>query len=71
MFPTFATQRGVLEHPSTKVYFTHGGGSSANEGLFHGNPMIEMGYSSIRFRIPPNLPLPAPRFYSINSPSLL
>jgi hypothetical protein len=42
-FPTFAPQRAILDHPSTKVYFNHGGGSSANEGLFHGVPMIAMG----------------------------
>ncbi|KAH8670420.1 putative UDP-glucoronosyl and UDP-glucosyl transferase [Tricladium varicosporioides] len=43
-FPTFAPQRAILEHPSTKIYFTHGGGSSANEGLYHGKPMIAMGF---------------------------
>jgi hypothetical protein len=43
MFPTFAPQRGALEHPITKVYFTHGDGSSANEGLFHEKPMKAMG----------------------------
>ncbi|KZL70607.1 udp-glucosyl transferase family protein [Colletotrichum incanum] len=36
--PFFAPQRAILEHPNTKVYLTHGGGSSANETLFHGTP---------------------------------
>lgn len=39
----FVPQRAILDHPSTKIYFTHGGGSSANEGLFHGKLMIAMG----------------------------
>ncbi|KAI1375797.1 putative UDP-glucoronosyl and UDP-glucosyl transferase [Hypoxylon crocopeplum] len=39
----FVPQRSILDHPSTKIYFTHGGGSSANEGLFHGKPMLSMG----------------------------
>ncbi|KAH8736186.1 UDP-glucoronosyl and UDP-glucosyl transferase [Ilyonectria robusta] len=39
----FVPQRSILDHPSTKIYFTHGGGSSANEGLFHGVPMLSMG----------------------------
>ncbi|KAF4626025.1 hypothetical protein G7Y89_g12137 [Cudoniella acicularis] len=43
-FPTFAPQRAILEHPHTKIYLTHGGGSSVNEGLFHGKPMIAMGF---------------------------
>lgn len=42
MFPTFAPQRAILEHESTNIYYTHGGGSSANEGLFHGKRMIVM-----------------------------
>ncbi|SCN83745.1 related to UDP-glucuronosyltransferase 2C1 microsomal [Fusarium fujikuroi] len=40
---TFVPQRAILDHPSTKLYYTHGGGSSANEGLFHGVPMLSMG----------------------------
>ncbi|KAJ5280542.1 hypothetical protein N7478_005914 [Penicillium angulare] len=42
-FPHFAPQRAILDHPKTKLYFTHGGGSSANEAVFHGKPMICMG----------------------------
>ena len=33
LFTEFAPQRAILGHWSTKVYLTHGGGSSANEGL--------------------------------------
>lgn len=43
LFPFFAPQRAILDNESTKIYFTHGGGSSANEGLFHGKPMLSMG----------------------------
>lgn len=43
LFSLFAPQRAILDHESTKIYFTHGGGSSANEGLFHGKPMLSMG----------------------------
>jgi UDP:flavonoid glycosyltransferase YjiC (YdhE family) len=43
MFPTYASQRAILEDESTKLYLTHGGGLSANEGLFHGKPMIALG----------------------------
>ncbi|GFF26579.1 UDP-glucuronosyltransferase 3A2 [Aspergillus udagawae] len=42
LFPFFAPQRSILDHPHTRVYFTHGGGSSANEGLYHGKPMLVM-----------------------------
>lgn len=44
MFPTFAPQRAILDHPHTKIYFTHGGGSSANEGVYHGKPMLVMAF---------------------------
>ncbi|KAI5303625.1 hypothetical protein KEM56_007353 [Ascosphaera pollenicola] len=44
-FSEFVSQRAVLDHEHTKIYFTHGGGSSANEGLYHGKPMISMGIS--------------------------
>ncbi|KAK2783369.1 hypothetical protein FQN53_009260 [Emmonsiellopsis sp. PD_33] len=44
LFPFFAPQRAILDHESTKLYFTHGGGSSANEGLYHGKPLISMGF---------------------------
>ncbi|KAL4811083.1 hypothetical protein BDV18DRAFT_155696 [Aspergillus unguis] len=43
LFPFFAPQRAILAHRSTKLYFTHGGGSSANEALYHGKPMLCMG----------------------------
>ncbi|KAL4738983.1 UDP-glucoronosyl and UDP-glucosyl transferase [Aspergillus similis] len=43
IFPFFAPQRAILDNESTKLYFTHGGGSSANEGLYHGKPMLSMG----------------------------
>lgn len=43
-FRSFVPQRAILEHESVKFYFTHGGGSSANEGLYHGKPMISMGF---------------------------
>lgn len=44
MFPFFAPQRSVLDHAHTRIYFTHGGGSSANEGLYHGKPMLVMSF---------------------------
>jgi hypothetical protein len=43
LFPFFVPQRAILDHDSTKVYFTHGGGLSANEALFHGKPVLSMG----------------------------
>ncbi|KAL4765140.1 glycosyltransferase [Aspergillus foveolatus] len=43
IFPFFAPQRAVLNNESAKLYFTHGGGSSANEGLYHGKLMLSMG----------------------------
>ena len=46
LFPYFAPQRAVLAHESTRIYFTHGGGSSANEGTFHGKKMLSMGIFS-------------------------
>jgi Glycosyl transferases, related to UDP-glucuronosyltransferase len=46
VFPFFAPQRAILDSESTKLYFTHGGGSSANEGLYHGKPMLSMGIFS-------------------------
>ena len=46
LFPFFAPQRAILNHHSTKLYFTHGGGSSANEALYHGKPVISMGIFS-------------------------
>ncbi|PYH93319.1 UDP-glucoronosyl and UDP-glucosyl transferase [Aspergillus ellipticus CBS 707.79] len=44
IFPFFAPQRAILDHPHTRIYFTHGGGSSANEGLYHGKPMLVMSF---------------------------
>ncbi|KAI9831668.1 MAG: hypothetical protein M1819_004734 [Sarea resinae] len=46
LFPFFAPQRAILDHESTKLYFTHGGGASANEALFHGKAIISMGIFS-------------------------
>lgn len=40
----FAPQRGVLAHPSTKLFLTHGGASSVQESVFHGTPMLCLGY---------------------------
>ncbi|KAG9681483.1 UDP-glucoronosyl and UDP-glucosyl transferase, partial [Aureobasidium melanogenum] len=44
LFSTFAPQRAILDNKSVVLYFTHGGGSSANEALYHGKPMISMGF---------------------------
>lgn len=38
----FAPQRAILEHPSTVVFVTHAGASSAMEALFHGTPMVSL-----------------------------
>jgi UDP:flavonoid glycosyltransferase YjiC (YdhE family) len=42
MFPTYAPQRAIPDDESIKLYLTHGGGSSANESLFQGKPMIAL-----------------------------
>jgi UDP:flavonoid glycosyltransferase YjiC (YdhE family) len=42
LFLEYAAQRAVLNHPSTRVFLTHAGPSSANEALYHGVPMISM-----------------------------
>ncbi|KAH7155401.1 hypothetical protein B0J13DRAFT_225088 [Dactylonectria estremocensis] len=42
--PVFAPQRAVLAHVNTVLFLTHGGGSSANEALFHGVPVFVVGY---------------------------
>ncbi|KXJ85667.1 hypothetical protein Micbo1qcDRAFT_169247 [Microdochium bolleyi] len=41
---SFAPQRAVLAHPSTVLFLTHGGASSVQEALFHGTPMLCLGY---------------------------
>ncbi|KAF7553630.1 hypothetical protein G7Z17_g3506 [Cylindrodendrum hubeiense] len=43
-FPVFAPQRAILAHPNTALFLTHGGGSSANEALFHGVRVMVIGY---------------------------
>ncbi|KAN0075710.1 hypothetical protein V8E54_006980 [Elaphomyces granulatus] len=42
LFLEYAPQRGLLEHHSIKLFLTHAGASSANEGLYHGVPMLSM-----------------------------
>lgn len=44
LVPTFAPQRAVLDHAHTRLYITHGGGSSANEAAFHGLPVLILGF---------------------------
>ncbi|KAH0259074.1 UDP-Glycosyltransferase/glycogen phosphorylase, partial [Aureobasidium melanogenum] len=44
MFPLFAPQRAILEHKSTVLFLTHGGSSSANEALYHGVPVLTLGF---------------------------
>jgi len=44
MFPLFAPQRAVLEHKNTMLFLTHGGSSSANEALYHGVPVLTLGF---------------------------
>ncbi|KAF5134408.1 UDP-glucuronosyltransferase 2B23 [Metarhizium anisopliae] len=46
LFTLFAPQRAILDSDSVCLYFTHGGGSSANEGVYHGKPMLSMGIFS-------------------------
>ncbi|KIE02965.1 UDP-glucuronosyl/UDP-glucosyltransferase, partial [Metarhizium majus ARSEF 297] len=46
LFTLFAPQRAILDSDSVCLYFTHGGGSSANEGVYHGKPMLAMGIFS-------------------------
>lgn len=43
-FTHFAPQRAILDRSETALFITHGGGSSVNEGLFHGTPMLTMGF---------------------------
>lgn len=42
VFLDHAPQRAFLKHESVKLFFTHSGPSSANEGLYHGVPMLAM-----------------------------
>ncbi|CZR42800.1 uncharacterized protein FPRO_10103 [Fusarium proliferatum ET1] len=44
LITTFAPQRVILDHDHTVIYLTHGGGSSANEGLYHRKPMLAIGF---------------------------
>ncbi|KAF2472399.1 UDP-glucosyl transferase family protein [Lindgomyces ingoldianus] len=44
MFTPFAPQRAILEHPHTVLFISHGGGSSANEALYHGTPLLVLGF---------------------------
>lgn len=39
---TFVRQRAVLSHPAVRLFLTHGGQSSANEGLAAGLPLVCM-----------------------------
>jgi UDP:flavonoid glycosyltransferase YjiC (YdhE family) len=39
---TFVRQRAVLSHPAVKLFLTHGGQSSANEGIAAGLPLVCM-----------------------------
>lgn len=43
-FTPFAPQRAILDHPRTVLFVTHGGGSSVNEAVFHGTPMLCLGF---------------------------
>lgn len=43
-FCSWFSQRAVLCHKSTVLFFTHCGGSSTNETLFHGVPVLAMGF---------------------------
>jgi UDP:flavonoid glycosyltransferase YjiC (YdhE family) len=44
LFTPFAPQRAILDRAETGLYITHGGGSSINEALFHGKPMLCLGF---------------------------
>merc|ERR1712048_1072338 len=39
---SFVRQRAVLAHPAVRLFLTHGGQSSANEGLAAGLPLVCM-----------------------------
>ncbi|CEP08406.1 hypothetical protein [Parasitella parasitica] len=38
--PSWASQFSVLGHPSTALFVSHGGATSANEATFHGVPLL-------------------------------
>ncbi|KAF5005595.1 hypothetical protein FDECE_8002 [Fusarium decemcellulare] len=44
MVVDFAPQRAILDHSNTRLYLTHGGGSSANEAAYHGVPVLVLGF---------------------------
>jgi hypothetical protein len=44
IFPLFTPQRAVLGHKHTSLFLTHGGSSSANEALYHGTPVLTLGF---------------------------
>lgn len=44
MFTFYSPQRAVLEHSNTALFLTHGGSSSANEALYHGVPVLTLGF---------------------------
>ncbi|KAH7143725.1 putative UDP-glucoronosyl and UDP-glucosyl transferase [Dactylonectria macrodidyma] len=44
LVPRFAPQRAILDHPNSRVFITHAGGSSANEAVYHGIPVIVLGF---------------------------
>ncbi|KAL0468857.1 hypothetical protein QR685DRAFT_317631 [Neurospora intermedia] len=55
--PICAPQRAILDHPSTTLFVTHVGPSSANEALFLGVPMVSMPFCG--YQIQHNLRLVA------------
>jgi hypothetical protein len=43
--PSWAAQFAILQHPSTVLFVSHGGASSANEATFHGVPILVLPYN--------------------------
>jgi hypothetical protein len=43
--PSWAAQFAVLQHPSTVLFVSHGGASSANEATFSGVPILVLPYN--------------------------